>query len=357
MKPVFELRLLVGLAFLVPAALACVPEVAPKADATTGGAGGGGGGGGTGGPVVCVEPSFEEWSYDTGYKELLLGTIGDINRDGFGDALMPFQASAKTVVRWGAASAAEVGSSASYSSRPSGWVRHGDFDGNGLDDLIVVSIDTTKQTLLFQQPDRSFTRTNLEEKCDGRALVADVEGDGALDIIFRNGDNYVFRSGNGKGEFAPSQVFVGVSRADDLDSGDFDGDGKPDLLRMRKDAPTAILTIGKDGVLTETLIEDTPPGDGLTFAQDVDGDGRFEAVYVGGSEEEGFAELWIQGHGTKPRFDRCLRVPYPASLVEPDRTRNFVAVGDVNGDGKADVLFKNGCAGCAFRTTMLVQRP
>ncbi|MBM3886161.1 MAG: VCBS repeat-containing protein [Gemmatimonadetes bacterium] len=361
MRAACELRKSLGL--LLIGAAACVPDIELKAEAT---AAGSGSGGSAGGPIVCVDAGFEEWSFDTGLSEELGTTIVDLDSDGLGDVASSFQLSAAAMVQWGKPGPGAGETTKKNVQRPSGWIRHGDFDGDGRGDLVLTSTFYSTQSVLLQKQSRTFTLVAIEQLTDGKVLVVDVEGDGAQDLLFRTADEYVVRPGDGKGNFGPAKTYVGIPRSDELDSGDFDGDGKFELLRMRKDAPLVILSVGPGGALAEMPIDGSALEtlEGPTFVADVDGDGKSEAVIATGSRELGFIELRTHNHDATPRFDRCVRVPFPPSLVNdpqianhPKGSVNFSAVGDVNGDGKADFFFNNACPACPYRHSLMVQVP
>lgn len=347
----------------------CLPEVVLKTDPSPGESGAStGGGGGSGGLVACSQPAFEEWSYSAGEKEGLGATIPDLDGDGLGDVAIPFQLSQVLTVRWGSKTPADAAMWKGAVARPNGWVRHGDFDNDGRGDLVVTSMDFDSQSILLQKSPRAFVKSSLTQPTDGRVFVVDVHGDGNQDLLFRTADEYVIYAGNGKGAFGEAKVFAGISRTDELDSGDFDGDGIFELLRIRENAPLTILTFDKDGIgetpIDESGIEDVPLDQRIVMVQDIDGDGRSEALVVTRHSEQGYVEIRTHNHDATPRFDRCWRVPNPSGLLndplwekDPKTTLRFLTAGDVNGDGKLDALFNVGCPFCVYNFSVMVQVP
>jgi hypothetical protein len=59
--------------------------------------------------------------------------------------------------------------------------------------------------------------------------VADLDGDGILDIAATTMYSFVVALGVGDGTFKPKQYFPGGNITDSMVVHDFDGDGRPDL--------------------------------------------------------------------------------------------------------------------------------
>ncbi len=191
--------------------------------------------------------------------------------------------------------------------------------------------------------------------------VGDVNGDGKPDLLVANqcfpNQNCASGSvgvllGNGDGTFQPAQAYSsGGSTAFSIVLGDVNGDGKPDVLVANRDINSDDPFTGGVGVLLGN-------GDG-TFqaartygsgglgaysiaAVDINGDGKPDVVVAnlctnynncsGGS----VGVLLGNGDGTfqsTPNYDSGGQAPYS------------IAVADVNGDGKPDLLVANECIG------------
>jgi hypothetical protein len=182
--------------------------------------------------------------------------------------------------------------------------------------------------------------------------VADFNGDGVLDLAVANGDaaddhNQVLSVllGKGDGSFAPAVSYAIDTRVQcfAVAVGDFNGDGRADIIVGSSILDSWDPTTGKiDGLLSIFLGN----GDG-TFRSptaykslldvpssiavgDVNGDGRLDLVVAGHGQSYrpgGTSVLLGNGDGT---FETV--VSYPGYSV------NSVALADLNGDGKLDIV-------------------
>jgi hypothetical protein len=173
--------------------------------------------------------------------------------------------------------------------------------------------------------------------------VADVSGDGKPDIVVANSDTVGVLLGNGDGTFQTAVTYSsGGYEANSVAIADVNGDGKPDLLVANLCA-NSNCTTGSVGVLlgngNGTFQTAVPYGSGGYEASsvavaDVNGDGKPDlAVANNGSTTVGI--LLGNGDGT---FQTA--VPYGSGGYEA----SSVAVADVNRDGKPDLLVTNTCA-------------
>jgi hypothetical protein len=152
--------------------------------------------------------------------------------------------------------------------------------------------------------------------------VADVNGDGRLDLITGNGTNIVVRLATGATTYGPEVTSpTGLASAVELVvAGDIDEDGKPDLLLQG--GGVSWMKGNGDG----TFGAATPlalTSDGYTsgiFLADLNGDHHLDAVGLGG---------WSlgDGHGN-----------FAAPVAFGP---NIWAVGDVTGDGAPDLVIED----------------
>jgi hypothetical protein len=176
-----------------------------------------------------------------------------------------------------------------------------------------------------------------------RPLVADLNGDGALDLVFATATTVQTILGNGDGTFrlgpsSPlSQIGLSVPAV-----GDFNNDGKLDLVVTVYDPFTTGLDFvgvmpgvgdGSFGTLSPVAGTFTPFSSNLVAAiGDFNGDGKLDiasGIQTSGSTIQGFIEVSLgNGDGT---FQSALSVPGVHSVTTP------LLLGDFNGDGKLDL--------------------
>jgi hypothetical protein len=211
-----------------------------------------------------------------------------------------------------------------------------DFNGDGKPDLAVSvgSEPVTKGGLVIwlNQGDGTFRKDasyHVGESPNGLA-VADFNGDGASDlaVITSVGTNAALgiMLGNGDGTFQPPVYYFAVGAyPTSIAVGDFNGDGKPDLVVTGGYAAVAILLNRGDG--TFKLDHYYYPG-GLLIVADMNGDGNADLVLSGSS-------VIIMLGGGNGTFQHVLHYSLGSrhSLPSP----SSVAVADLNGDGKPDL--------------------
>lgn len=176
------------------------------------------------------------------------------------------------------------------------------------------------------------------------ALVAgDLDGNGLRDLIVVSSDQSTAAVllGTGGGRFAPPQLFATGAFPSAVALGDLDADGHPDLAMTNYTADTVSIFLGRgDGTFFPAIDSPLPPvdpeavDDGPTAVAigDVNGDQRADLVVVDGTS------AWVAvllGFGTG-RFDTAQAFP----LVEPAAVPVplSVVLADLDGDGRQDVL-------------------
>ena len=210
--------------------------------------------------------------------------------------------------------------------------------------------------------------------------LADLDGDGALDLLLEQRGGLALSRGDGHGSFAtPTPIPITIAGVlVDATLADADGDGNPDLI-LSTDDPSEVYVLHGDGTgvfqPARRYFVDRPLG--LTDSADLDGDGRDEVVAVSNSDGESHIHLLsglgdeqltdnaltISELGTPPLFDSVTAARFDrtgnldlfaqdfdgmfvldatgASYRRAATVDNGVLVADMNGDGLADVVATN----------------
>jgi hypothetical protein len=203
-----------------------------------------------------------------------------------------------------------------------------DFNGDGIPDVLATSSGYLLVFLgngdgTFQTPKATYTGIQLS----GLAVADLVTGNHDAAVLVPNPDpsgGVLVYLGKGDGTFAapvnyPSpytyQLFVG----------DFNGDGKPDILGP---AGGVFVLLGNgDGTFQTAKITNTPLAF-LASIGDVNDDQKLDLVIYTDSSTTQFAVMFGNGDGT---FQQ------PGNLFTPT-VSSSPALADVNGDGKLDLL-------------------
>jgi Bacterial Ig-like domain (group 3)/FG-GAP-like repeat len=252
-----------------------------------------------------------------------------------------------------------------------------DVNGDGKPDLVVMNqafcgflCGNGQVGVLLGKGDGTFQTAVIYDSgayLGYSVAVADVNGDGKLDLVVANGSTSRCLScgvstfgvllGNGNGSFKPVVTYAlfadgGLSMS--LAVADVNGDLKPDLVVTNDCHPTycssssVSVLLGKgDGTFQAPAIYDSGgPGAMSLAVADVNGDGKpdlvvasnnpFSYFYCGSGCQRGQAAVLLgNGDGT---FQGPVTYDSGAYFSEA------VAVADVNGDGKPDLVVANLCA-------------
>jgi hypothetical protein len=220
----------------------------------------------------------------------------------------------------------------------------GDLNGDGKPDLLVANQCTDASCtsgsvgVMLGNGDGSFKPAvtySLGEYIPTSMAAADLNGDGRLDLaVLNGGDTITILLGNGDGTFRQAQIYALGVDASIVAVGDVNGDGKPDLALVNGGNTVSILLGHGDGTFGQAVTYSSGgTGASSVAIADVNGDGRLDLLVANiGGEDNGdgsVAVLLGNGDGT---FQPA--VPYSAGGSDAIS----VAVGDVNGDGKPDLV-------------------
>jgi hypothetical protein len=237
----------------------------------------------------------------------------------------------------------------------------GDLNGDGRGDLVVTAAGSNQVFIYLQDALGKFPDSPSYTVGVGASpfaiQLADVNGDGLPDILITNqfsGDVSVllndpaapftqelrFRAGSdpfGLGQLVPSAATTVQSLNDPvaLAAGDFNGDGKTDVVVLNRfaDSASVLQGDGSGGLLN--------PQDALTFPAGLDP----EAVAVADFNCDGVPDLAVldRGTGTINIFLGQKDGEFTqVGSVSAGNDPTGLAVADVNGNGEPDLLVGNG---------------
>jgi hypothetical protein len=177
----------------------------------------------------------------------------------------------------------------------------------------------------------SFRHSDLNTGGSGPDSVAtgDFNKDGKSDLVVANdlGSNLSVLLGNGNGTFQPEVSYTTDAYPDSLVVADLNGDGNLDIaVRSQYSFTISVLLGNGDGTFQPFTITPTLSCNGRWATGDFNRDGNLDLACTDFTSDN-VAILLGKGDGT---FDR--EVDYPAGSG-PDA----IAVGDFNGDGKLDL--------------------
>ncbi|MCX6339680.1 MAG: VCBS repeat-containing protein [Candidatus Aureabacteria bacterium] len=212
----------------------------------------------------------------------------------------------------------------------------GDFNGDKVLDIAIPNSDDNDVSILLGNGDGSFGAATDYAAGDSPCSIAvgDFNGDENLDIAMTNSDDdsVSILIGNGAGAFAaPVGYTVGKSPCS-IAVGDFNGDKNLDLAVVNGDSKSISVLIGNgDGRFASAVNYGVGWLPDSVAANDLNGDGNLDLAVVNYGDES-ISVLRGNGDGTFGFAVDHPAGPRPSSVV----------LSDFNGDGNPDIAMDNG---------------
>ncbi len=205
----------------------------------------------------------------------------------------------------------------------------GDVDGDGRADVVVAS-SNGGPLVWYEAPNwtKHVIAPSGKWSCDAR--LVDMDGDGDVDILISEWYTHNrlewYENPSPSGDPARDEWkrhIIGGPRAHDMEVGDIDGDGRPEIVTRAQGAGGDHILIWKRdaGTWSQRVIA-CPSGEGLSVG-DINGDGKLEVV-VGGR--------WYEAP------DDILHEPWREHVFADWFPDAVVGLADMNMDGRLDVV-------------------
>jgi hypothetical protein len=300
----------------------------------------------------------EAVSYDSSGTSASSVTVADVNRDGKPDLIVANNCGDYGNYGCAAGSVAVLlnsghGTFHAASNYGSGgyeadWEAVADVNGDGKLDLVVANLGTDPDNssgtvaVLLGNGDGTFqAAVNYGSGFDTESVaVADVNGDGKPDLLVANecssasctNGSVDVLLGNGDGTFQAAVNYALESLPNSVAVADVNGDGKLDLVVVGDDSVDVLLGNG-DGTFQSPSKNITESGGESVAIGDVNGDSKLDLVVANhgdGTPNSGSVSVFLgNGDGT---FQAA--VSYSTGAIYTDA----VILGDMNGDGTLDLV-------------------
>jgi hypothetical protein len=274
--------------------------------------------------------------------------LGDLNQDGKLDLVVAMSSGLSVLLGNGDGT---LGAGTNYATGGGGSVAVADVNGDGKPDLVAVSYSDVVSVLLGNG-DGTFGAS--ADFATGRTpfyvAVADLNGDGVPDLVTANHDGHGVSVllGNGDGTFAVRTDYPTGTYPLSVAIRDLNGDGEPDLVIANQyssagyqSTVTSVLLGHGDGTFGASTDYETGVWTNFAAIEDLDGDGKPDVAVAGMA---GVSVIRGVGDGTF-EVNKDFKVG-----SEP----TSVAIGDLNGDGRPDLVISDNDSGNGSTVSVLL---
>lgn len=235
----------------------------------------------------------------------------------------------------------------------------GDVNGDGSQDLFAIRVERNTNDLLINDGNGNFTVESdrlggLGDLTRGHsALLADVEGDGDVDVVYIESDLFLYiyyNDGNANFDNTRRSTFTNPDNfAYIFGAGDFNGDGIFDYRQYSNPAPMAEMSDGtfdSNGlpnytVRTEANMLRGNRKHGTVHIRDIDSDGDLDYVLSSMLRNFGGLRNTTEGMRTEMVFNTGINSGEFVSFVGVDwgnEESYDMKILDINGDGSMDMF-------------------
>ncbi|MGH7681136.1 MAG: FG-GAP-like repeat-containing protein, partial [Candidatus Eiseniibacteriota bacterium] len=280
-------------------------------------------------------------TFSTTFPDPVAVAVADFNVDGIPDVAVACGSFQMISVFVGSGTGTLAARSDVFLGETPTAIAAGDWDRDGSPDLVAVSEATGDLMVLFGGGGM-LTLSDIVPPSGGLGpvsiAVADFNGDGVLDVVTANhaSDNITYYLGSGF-SFAPVSDFIAGTAPTSVAVGDFNRDGFLDLAvgHEPSGADQVAIMLGQPGGSFQFPTDfPLPDGPRSVTVADVDRDGDDDLVIAARSAN---LVSVLMGSGTGSGSGLFApRVDYATGTLP-----GGVAVGDLNVDGRPDILVSN----------------
>ena len=298
-----------------------------------------------------------------GFSLLTNSAPHDSNGDGTADVLWRNGSSA--LADWLMNGASIAGANLTYQGNPiapdASWsiAGTGDFNGDGDADLLWRQ---TSGALALWSMNGQSVKSSAPITYQGSQLApdaswslagaADFNGDGNADLLWRQSSGALsLWSMNGASVNSSAPItYQGSQLVPDASwsvagTGDFNGDGNADLLWRQSSGALSLWTMNGNAVSSASAI--------MSQGNAVAPDASWSVAGVGDFNGDGHADLlWRQNTGSVAiwlmngsSIGASTAITYQGNVVAPDESWSVVEIGDFDGNGSSDVLWRQSTTG------------
>jgi hypothetical protein len=256
-----------------------------------------------------------------------------------------------------------------------------DLNGDGFVDLVLANagsnawrpIDTGQAAFIYWGSARGYSaenRTNVPTEDACGVAVADIDGDGSLDLVFANIGNtisadhflksFVYWGDHGKFD-AARRAELPTEKATDAKVADVDGDGLLDVVITQEGnlpgngGVTVFYGGGRDRAALGRRTTRLPGDSSSSLAiADLNADGRPDLVVANEYRSKGRESNGVYSIANDVLLDSYIYWGTADGYSDAHRTAlpthkaTGVAVADLNGDGRPDLVFANSSGGVGY---------